>query len=166
MDEKFKVRVTVAQWPTRSPVYHKPDGLRFAHPNTLKVRANQKYVVEAIITPAKTLTGMRIWGQTLFMTPVHERHHRDIARYSAIWCTSGYDVNKNKTRTFVPVMMEFKGEAVLLATVQCKVYPGDGDGGHYQWGQTLHSIDLDCKALTDGAYVDLISEKFVSSRTL
>lgn len=46
----------MAQWPTRSPVYHKPDGLRFAHPNTLKVRANQKYVVEAIITPAKTLT--------------------------------------------------------------------------------------------------------------
>ena len=56
MDERFKVRVTVAQWPTRSPVYHKPDGQRFAHTNTLKVRANHKYVVETLITPARALT--------------------------------------------------------------------------------------------------------------
>ena len=56
--------------------------------------------------PAVSNRGMRIWGQTLFLNPVHDRHHRDLARYSAIWCTSGYDVNKNKTRTFVPVMLE------------------------------------------------------------
>ena len=52
--------------------------------------------------------GMRIWGQTLLLTPVHDPHHRDLARYSAIWCTSGYDVNKNKTRTFVPLVLEVR----------------------------------------------------------
>jgi hypothetical protein len=55
-EERFKVRVTVAQWPSKSPVYHKPDGQRFVHPNTLKVRSDHRYVIEVSITPARTLT--------------------------------------------------------------------------------------------------------------
>ncbi|KAL8589737.1 hypothetical protein ACOMHN_027245 [Nucella lapillus] len=165
MEERFKVRVTVCQWPSRGPVFHKPDGQRFVHPNTLKLRDNHKYMVEALITPARHLTKMRILGQTLLLTPVHERHHRDLARYSALWYTTGYDVNKDKTRTFLPLMMEFQEEAVLLTTVQCKVYAGDGDGGHYQWGQALHSIDIECRQTTaDSAYVHVLTDKFVSKR--
>ena len=61
-------------------------------------------------------------------------------------------------------VFQFTGEVVLLTTVQCKVYPGDGDGGHYQWGQALHSIDFDCKAPPSAVYVDVVGDKFVSRR--
>ncbi|XP_076463393.1 CB1 cannabinoid receptor-interacting protein 1-like [Babylonia areolata] len=167
MEERVKVRVTVAQWPTHTPVFHKPDGQRFVQPNTLKVRANHKYLLETVITPARQLTSMRISGQTLLLRPVDDRRHRDLTRYSAIWCTTGYDVNKNKTRTFLPLMLEFQGENLVVTTVQCKVYPGEGEGGHYRWGQALHSIDLHCGLLTSEAtFTTVITHSVVSKRLL
>ena len=56
------------------------------------------------------------------------------------------------------------GEAVLLSGVQCKLYPGDGDGGHHQWGQALHSIDLECCVQPGALSVDVLRDKFVTRR--
>ena len=53
--EKFKVGLSIGQWPNRGPVYHKIDGQRFAHTNTLKVRANHRYVISATVSPAKQI---------------------------------------------------------------------------------------------------------------
>nr|KAG5690356.1 hypothetical protein BaRGS_001278 [Batillaria attramentaria] len=117
--EHFKVRVSVLQWPSRAPVYHKPDGQRFAHPNTLKLRANHSYLVETLISPAKTLTSLAIHGQTLFLSQIQEdRHHRDHRKYSALWHTSGYDVNKDRTRTYIPIMFETPSKVVVAGVVE------------------------------------------------
>ncbi|PVD25817.1 hypothetical protein C0Q70_13480 [Pomacea canaliculata] len=165
MDERLKIRVSVQQWPTKNPVYFKPDGRRFSYPDTLKLRADSAYLVQTLISPGRTLTAMQIRGQTLLLSRLKAGlRHGDSVQYSAIWTTTGYEVNKKGTRTLLPIVLELKGENIVLAMVQCKIYPGEGSGGHWQWGQPLRAIELECSAASDGSYIDVLRQSLTGRR--
>lgn len=50
---------------------------------------------------------MQIRGQTLLLSRLKAGlRHGDSVQYSAIWTTTGYEVNKKGTRTLLPIVLE------------------------------------------------------------
>lgn len=158
MSSQLKVLLFLRQKEGGGGVCYKHDGERFDHPHTLKLNQDTDYIIT--VQSPLLLRDLMIQGEKYELKEVRPETGKksdDNLRFSAVFNTSGFAVEKRNNRKNVTVVLMFDGDVTLTTLLQCKFYP-QSETDHSRWGNALSWIEYDCR-LTEGQSGVLINKE-------
>lgn len=160
MANNFKLFLELKRQDTKEHVRHKIDGQRFGHTNTVKLNVNTMYDVRVTVRPALRLHNLIIYGEKHDVELVKASDNDEKLTYCTTYHTGGHNHSKKGGRKDVPFLFELEHGLSLKTQMQCKFY-NEKEVEHSKWGNTLTSIEYDCKVSEGHTYVTVTKERYL-----